>query len=122
LQTAFDYGQQLLWLFCPTPIPGTQNEHKAFTLFRNRENQKELKCVDLDMSDPSIVVLVVDENQNQRYKPFRDQIMAEIENTKEHILEKLKNVELDDRRLNNFFELAKDASIGIVPEITSSAE
>jgi hypothetical protein len=121
LQTAFDYGQQLLWLFCPTPIPGTQNEHKAFTLFRNRENQKELQCVDLDMSDPSIVVLVVDENQNQRYKPFRDQIMAEIENTKEHILEKLKHVELDDKRLNNFFELAKDASIGIVPEITGTA-
>jgi len=114
LQAAIEYrpGSQVLWLVCPTKSSG---KHKAFTLTKNREDADALWCAELDLDANNVVTLPINDKQNQQYVGFRDKIVSEIEKNKEQILERLKHVELDDKRLNDFFELAKDASMGIVP-------
>jgi hypothetical protein len=50
----------------------------------------------------------------KNFYPFSKKIRAVIEKEKGEILERLKQVEMDDKRLNEFFELAKDASTGLI--------
>jgi hypothetical protein len=58
-------------------------------------------------------------SDNEDYENFLHMIRAKIETNKTDVLNRLENVELDDRRLNEFFEMARDASTGIIPRLNN---
>jgi nanoRNase/pAp phosphatase (c-di-AMP/oligoRNAs hydrolase) len=68
----------------------------------------------LDQSDRNVIT--IGEITNTEHIAFLKQIRDEIEKEKESILGRLAHVELDDKRLNEFFEMAKDASVGLIDQ------
>jgi len=98
---------RVVWLVCPSKIPGT-NLHKAFTLTKDR-NGCDLVCEHQIQSEDLIKLT----DETNKFYGFSKQIRAKIEQRREDILERLKQVVMDDKQLNEFFELAKDASIGL---------
>jgi len=103
-------GQTIFWLVCPY---GREENgityQKAVTLKKDRDDNDALEWRELNSMD-----LISMKTENQNYNHFLGLISATIEEQKNYILQRLANVELDDKRLNEFFELAKDASTGIV--------
>jgi hypothetical protein len=100
----------ILWLVCP--YKREENGviyQKAVTLKKDRDDNDALEWREWNNKD-----LIFSKTENDNHNRFLGLISATIEDQKNYILERLKNVELDDKRLNEFFELAKDASTGIV--------
>lgn len=102
--------QNTLWLMCPTK--GPEGKNRAFSLKRDREDDIVLYSELLDQSDRNVIT--IGEITNTEHIAFLKQIRDEIEKEKESILGRLAHVELDDKRLNEFFEMAKDASVGLI--------
>jgi hypothetical protein len=108
-------GQKVLWLVCPYKIENeTSGEtyQKAVTLHKDREDDDVLYWDSVDPDE--LIPIDLTKTSNSNYSKFIDMVKGKIEETKTHVLDRLSGVELDDKRLNEFFELAKDASTGIV--------
>jgi len=102
-----------LWLVCPYKREENGITYqKAVTLKKDRDDNNALEWRELKSKD--LLLIKTCENEEENYKHFLGLISATIEEQKDYILQRLANVELDDKRLNEFFELAKDASTGIV--------
>jgi hypothetical protein len=103
-------GKVMLWLVCPYKWEQNGKTYqKAVTLIKDRNNDNALSWQNLKSKD----LILRFESENEDYKRFLDMIRTEIETSKTEILDRLSGVELDDKRLNEFFELAKDASTGL---------
>jgi len=104
-------GHVTLWLVCPYKREEDGIIYqKAVTLIKDRDNKNALEWRELKSKD----LLAGFTSENDDYNNFLGLIKTGIENNKNYILQRLTNIELDDTRLNEFFELAKDASTGLV--------
>lgn len=99
-----------LWLVCPYKREENGITYqKAVTLKRDRDDNNALEWRELKSKD----LISGFTSENEEYNHFLGLIKGVIEENKNYILERLTNIELDDKRLNDFFELAKDASTGL---------
>jgi hypothetical protein len=102
-------GPPTIYLMCSTPEPN-DTKHKAFSLIKNRGDEIELSY---DIVDPKEVVTISAQNENEKINDFINRIKKKIEEDKQEILGKFSDVKLDDKRINEFFERAKDANTNI---------
>jgi len=103
-----DRGHIILWLVCP--YKSGSGCQKAVTLAKDRDDNNVLEWHELHAKD----LISIKTSENESYNQFLGLINVTIEERKNYVLQKLAGVELDDKRLNEFFELAKDASTGIM--------
>ena len=82
---------------------------KAVTLRKDREDDDALYWEHVDSAD----LIKIDVNEPNQFTDYLALVKNKIDEMKEYILERLTKIELDDIRLNEFFELAKDASTGL---------
>jgi hypothetical protein len=102
-------GPPIIYLMCANPEPDN-TKHKAFSLIKNRGDEIELSY---DLINPKEVVPIYSaQSENEKINNFIDQIKKKIEEDKQEIIVKFADVKLDDRRINEFFERAKDANTG----------
>jgi hypothetical protein len=99
-------GPPVIYLMSANPEPDNI-KHKAFSLIKNRGDEIELSY---DLVNPEEVVSIGVTNKDVRVNDFINQIKAKIEEDKQEILAKFTDVILDDKRINEFFERAKEAA------------
>jgi hypothetical protein len=99
-------GPPVVYLMCASPEPDDTN-HKAFSLIKNRGDEIELSY---DIINPKDVVAIGIETRDAKVNDFLDRIKAKVEEEKQQVLKKFSEVRLDDKRINEFFERAKDAN------------
>jgi hypothetical protein len=106
-------GELSIWYVCPYKIEDDNGKivHKAVTLRKDREDDDELHWENVDHNE--LIPIDIVKNPNAGYSNYLALVKTKIEETKNYMLERLANIELDDKRLNEFFELAKDASTGL---------
>jgi hypothetical protein len=103
-------GKIVLWYVSPYKVERDGKIYqKAVTLTKDREDEDALHWALVDADE----LIKIDVNEPNKYTSYLALVKTKIEEMKDYILERLANIELDDIRLNEFFELAKDASTGL---------
>jgi hypothetical protein len=103
-------GKIILWYACPYKREENGKIYqKAVTLIKDRNDENALDWHDVESKD----LISINKTENDEYNKFLELIKTSIEESKSAILNHLPGVELDDQRLNEFFEHAKDASTGL---------
>jgi hypothetical protein len=112
-------GPPIIYLMCATPEPDN-TKHKAFSLTKNRSSEVEL-CYDI-IDPEEVVAISLVQNQDKKVNDFINRIKKKIEEDKQEILAKFADVKLDDKRINEFFERAKDANTNKIELITDNKD